>query len=173
MKSLITVGVLALLVALAANPASPQQRVAASFKVPASDSKYTKNFTIDIEDVPNHQIRIYEAYVDYSKNSVAFADVKVKEAWIRDFSDYIETNGHANGYVVYIMDNGDRFFTRRELVRQTIAEPDGTKRSVAIGVEAITGGTGKFKGMRGMLRVTVRWGTPNALEYAGEYWMQE
>jgi hypothetical protein len=52
------------------------------------------------------------------------------------------------------MENGDKFFTRQTTVAQNIVNPDGTRKNIATGAGVITGGTGKFVGIRGIVRTT-------------------
>jgi hypothetical protein len=153
-----------------------QHKTSIAFNLPASVIKDTQNYTIDVGDISGHQIRIYEAHAGFSKDTCKFAGVRAVGAWVRDSSDYIDTNGRATGYVIWMMESGDKIFSRRELVRQTYMNADGSKRSVAHGVETIVGGTGTFRGIRGTLRVKVFWdakGVLSELQYDGEYWLQD
>jgi hypothetical protein len=99
----------------------------------------------------------------------------VKEAWFRGYSDYTDINGRSWGYSTYVLENGDKIFARFDSTTQTTMNPDGSKKSANTGVETLSGGTGKFREIRGILRHTVipdlKVGTAGQSE--GEYWIAE
>jgi hypothetical protein len=53
-------------------------------------SKYTQTHIIDVDDVPNHQLRLFELHSVYTGDAPDFDGVKVKERFARAVSDYIE-----------------------------------------------------------------------------------
>jgi len=96
------------------------------------------------------------------------------ESWTRALSDYTDVNGRVFGYAIYQMENGEKIFGHYEGVTQT---PQGGKTSTPV-VITLTGGTGKFKDLRGMLR-GINVGTfsggravSNEIQYEGEYWFE-
>ena len=68
----------------------------------------------------------------------------------RGVSDYIDNNGTANIYVVYVLENGDKFFGHGAALVQNAGE--GKYTAVVVG--SITGGTGKLAGIQGVLRAS-------------------
>ena len=58
---------------------------------------------------------------------------------------------------MYVLENGDKFFTRSVLVAQST----GSGKLTATTVGQITGGTGKFAGIQGIVR-TVNTADPKA-----------
>jgi hypothetical protein len=71
----------------------------------------------------------------------------LKEQWTRGMSDYIDNNGPATLYNVWVLDNGDKFFVRTSLVAQSSG--DGKLMNMTSGV--ITGGTGSVARIHGII----------------------
>src|SRR6185295_19180767 len=139
--------------ALVVSPqAVAQQKHKFSYERSADTSEYTQQQRIDVGDVPGHQIRVYELKAVYPDDSVKFLDVSVKEEWNRAFSDYINTNGRHFGYCVYLLKNGDKIHCRIDGTTQATVNANGAKSNTFSGVTTLTGGTGKFRGIRGTLR---------------------
>jgi hypothetical protein len=124
-----------------------QQHV--SFKAVAENSKITQQKNIEIGDVPDHVVRIFEAHRTYPSNPPVINGLSIIEEWDRGSADYIDDNGPVTvQYTVYVMENGDRFFARLAEVVQTTALGDVT----ATYVGHITGGTGRLVGIQGIVR---------------------
>ena len=158
--------------------ASAQQRQQFLFTPPPGASKLEEQHIIDVGDVPGHQVRVYSVHYVYPQEAPpVFDDVKVKEAWQRAMSDYTDLSGRANGYYVYAMDNGDKVFARWEGLTQTTINPDGSKASEIWGVTTLTGGTGKFKGLRGTLhgssKIDFKGSPLPTRPTIGEYWFEQ
>ena len=85
-------------------------------------------------------------------------------------TDFTDLSGAATTYNEYVMESGDRIFTRGNLV----ARSAGGGSSKNIGSSTITGGTGKFVGIRGVLRsestANPKAGT-NETKAELEYWL--
>jgi hypothetical protein len=128
--------------------ASAQQKQRVSF-VAVGHSKYTKEHVIDVGDAPEHKLRLYELQRSFPEEAPVFEGARLVDLWIRAIADFTEVNGLATAYSVYVFDNGDKFFTRSDLVAVSDA---GKSTTLAAG--QITGGTGKFRGIRGIVRVT-------------------
>jgi hypothetical protein len=77
--------------------------------------------------------------------------MKIVGSWPRGISDYTDNNGQATSYSVYVLENGDKFFTRGSLI--AIQTPEESNLS-ATTVGPITGGTGKLSRITGMARST-------------------
>jgi hypothetical protein len=132
-------------IVLASHDASAQQMQRVSFKSVPENTKYTQQHVIEVGDVPNHQVRIYELHRTFPTNAPVINGEKLKEQWTRATSDYTDNNGTGATYSVYTLENGDKFFVRASL----IAQSEGGGKLTATTVGTITGGTGKFAGMQG------------------------
>ena len=145
------------------------------FKAPAGLAKYEQQHAIDVGDVPGHQIRILEAHSRFTDEAPAYDGVKVKDAWTRAATDYTDGNGRGLGYTLAELENGDKIFGRYESITQTTAGADGAKTTRTNAVTTLTGGTGKFKGIRGTIRSTVGtdFKTLGESMAEGEYWIEK
>ena len=134
--------------ALQTYSALAQEKQRVSFKVPAANTKYTQQTVIDVGDAPGHQIRIFELHRTYTGNQPVIAGLKLVENWSRAFSDYTDGNGLNPGYSEYVLENGDKFFTRFTCIA---ASPGDGKIDTTCTAQ-ITGGTGKLSNIRGVIR---------------------
>jgi hypothetical protein len=130
-----------------ANQAIAQQKQHVSFKASAENSKYTQQLTIDVGDMPNHVVRVFEVRYTFPNNAPVVNGLKLVEQWDRGFGDRIDGSGPATIYTVYVMENGDKFFVRNIGVVQNTA---GKLINTVVG--NITGGTGKLAGIQGNTR---------------------
>lgn len=159
--------------ALPASNAAAQEKQRVSFKVPAENAKYTQQLAIDVGNVPGHQVRVYELHWTFPSNPPVINGVKLAEVWGRATSDYTEGNGPGAGYIVYVLESGDEFFARWNLISQRSSE---SGKSNGTNVAAITGGTGKFSGIRGAVRQLAIFDPKAGLNEAQwdiEYWMEK
>ena len=108
--TLTTIALSCLAVALPANNALAQERLA--FKVGAENAKYTQQHAIDVGDVSGHRVRLFEIHRTYPSKAPEINGMKIVESWSRGISDYTNNNGEAITYGVYVLENGDKFFTR-------------------------------------------------------------
>jgi len=157
-------------------PAFAQQKHKFSYERSADTSEYTQQQRIDIGDVPGHQIRVYELKAVYPDDSVKFLDVAVKEEYNRAFSDYVNTNGRHFGYCLYVLKNGDKIHGRIDGTTQATVNAEGAKSITFSGVTTLTGGTGKFRGIRGTLRYSGFYdpvANRSGDKTDGEYWIEE
>ena len=160
-----------LAVALPANNALAQQRLV--FKVDAENTKYTQEHTVDVGDVSGHQVRIFEVRRTYPSNPPVINGMKIVESWTRGISDYTNNNGEGTVYGVYVLENGDKFFTRGALL--TVQTPDASSLT-AITVGPITGGTGKLARINGMARTSTSANPKagvNETQVDIEYWLPQ
>jgi hypothetical protein len=158
--------------ALTAGNAAAQNKQRVSFKLPAENSKYTQQQVIDVGDVPGHQVRVFEIYRAFPSNAPLINGVKLKEMWNRGLSDYTDGSGPNNGYTVFVLESGDKFFARTT----TLAQSTGAGKLTTAGAGPITGGSGKLAGIQGIIRTS---GTaePKAgiveTQYEIEYWLEK
>src|SRR6185503_15155839 len=127
--------------------AMAQEKQRISFKTSAENTKYTQQHSIEVGDVPGHHVRVYEIQRTFPNNPPMINGVAMKEQWTRAISDYTDNNGPGTTYGTYVLENGDKFFTRAALVAQNT----GQGKLTATTVGYITGGTGKFSGMQGII----------------------
>jgi len=144
---LTSMALLSLSIALPAGDASAQQKQKVSYKVPAENTKYTQQLTIPVGDVPGHKFRTREIHRTFPTNAPMNNGTRLKEVWSRNSTDWIDLNGPTNSYNTYVLENGDRFFTRTNTLGQNMA---GKRANTSVGT--ITGGTGKLVGMQGTVR---------------------
>jgi hypothetical protein len=145
------------LAALPIGDSAAQEKQRVSFKVSAPNTKYTQQHLIDVGDVPGHQVRVYEIYRSFPDNPPLINGVAIKEQWTRGVSDYTDNNGPGFTYTIYVLANGDKFFTRGALLAQSAGSGKLTANTVAY----ITNGTGKVAGIQGIVR-TVASADPKA-----------
>jgi hypothetical protein len=77
---------------------------------------------------------------------------------------------------VSTLENGDKIFSRNTILTHTSVGADGGRRTSFTSVTTLTGGTGKFTGIRGTLRgsgfTDLKSGT-SGTETQGEYWFEK
>jgi len=99
--------------------------------------------------------------------------MKIVESWTRGVSDYTDNNGEGTTYSVYVLENGDRFFTRGSLVA---VQSPGATNLTATTVGPITGGTGKLSRINGMARTSTSANPTagvNEIQVDIEYWLPQ
>ncbi|MBX9965211.1 MAG: hypothetical protein K2Y35_19285 [Burkholderiales bacterium] len=156
---------------ISTDEAAAQQKYSVT-RPPTTTSQYLQEHAIDVDDIPGHQVRVYEIRYSFPARDLAFGGVFVKQSLTRGSSDYIGGNGPFTTYTVYTLEDGNRVFSRSTGTTQ--ADPDGTRHFTF--VENYLGGTGKFKGIRGQMRGSgSRAPGAKSLEQqsAGEYWLDE
>ena len=145
----------AALLCLAAAPpagdalAQPQRL---TFKVEQENARYTQQHTIDVGDVPGHQVRVFEVRRTYPSDPPVINGVKIVQSWTRGISDYTNNNGPAVVYHVYVGENGDKFFVTSSAIS---VQAPGTRAMTITTVGTVTGGTGEFFGIQGLLRLSI------------------
>lgn len=160
--------------ALAVTPGAAQEVRKVALNSTDTTSKYTQQHTVDVGDAPGHQLRVYEIHRVYGKDSPVIEGLRMKENWIRGMSDYVNQDGPGMSYSVYMMENGDRIFTRANFVSQSVESDRATLKNMS--TATITGGTGKFKGIRGIIRSEINANPKSGFfESKGEmeYWIEK
>jgi hypothetical protein len=146
-STLVMAALLCLAITLPGSNALAQQKQQVSFKSSAENNKITQSHNVEVRDVPNHIVRVFEAHRTYPGNAPVINGVKLVESWDRGTLDLTDGNGpNTASYTEYVMENGDRFFARTNGVTQTEA---GKLTSTSVG--PITGGTGRFAAIHGVL----------------------
>jgi hypothetical protein len=152
-----------------ANEVLAQQQLV--FDVSAENTKYTQQYTVDVGDVSGHQVRLVEIHRTYPSNPPVINGMKIVESWTRGTSDYTNNNGEARSYSVYVLENGDKFFSRGTLI--AVQSPEESNLT-ATTVGPITGGTGKLSKINGMARTSTTANPKTGLNETHvdiEYWL--
>ena len=84
------------------------------FPLKQSDTEggYVEERTIDVGDAPGHQVRIYQLKYKYPKKDLMFLGVAVKESFTSGISDYTNGSGQFTNYSVYVLEDGNKIFSR-------------------------------------------------------------
>jgi hypothetical protein len=154
-----------------ASPVLAQQKYTVSQPTHAI-SKLTQEHIIEVGDVDGHKLRVYEVRNEYPQNDLAFAGVAVKEMLSHGVSDFVNGSGSFMAYNVFTMADGNKVFVR--VTGTTQSNPAEGNRSSS--VENFVGGTGKFKGIRGQMRNTLKrapGSTTFDVQISGEYWIED
>jgi hypothetical protein len=171
-------GLLVTCAALISSGALAQERFKLESNSEGQVGRYIQQLTIDVGDVPGHQVRVVEIHYTYNdKSRFAFNGVKVREGWARGYSDQVSGIGPAWGYVVYLLEDGDRVMGQYSGTAEGELTPAGSRKGTYRGTTRFTGGTGKHKGVRGLLVTNVRYDTDpklghNIADSKGEYWLE-
>jgi hypothetical protein len=142
-------------------------------------SKYIQQYKIDVGDVPGHQVRIQETQrIHNDKSTLAFAGTRVKESWVRGYSDYTNGKGKAWGYGQWILEDGGKVYFEYVGTAHAESTSTGSLKGTYHGTTHIKGGTGKYKGIRGTTTDSVSFDNDpkngfNQNEANGEYWFEE
>ncbi len=126
-----------------------QQKQKVSFKATTENTKYTQQLNLEVGNLPNHFVRAFEIHRTYPTNPPVINDLKLVEMWERGLVDIVDGNGSVTQYGVYVVENGDKFFTRSS----GVVLSDGTGKVTADDAGTITGGTGRLATMQGTIRV--------------------
>ena len=173
MAAMLTAGCV---LSLASLDAYAQEKIKYSFGGKAASTKYVQQHALDVGDAPGHQLRIAELVATYGADAPEYGGVKAVEARTRLSSDYTDGSGRMQIYVVLLMANGDRIYQRSEGLTHSSSAADGSRKTAFSTVTTLTGGTGKFATIRGVLRTTgftdFKVGTSGA-STEGEYWFEK
>ena len=181
MKKIILASVLSLVLLVvfgldAISPVVAQEKHKQAYTIPGKYRTYITQNTLDVKDVPGHQIRIYELHTvfpaDWPHKTAGLRPVKAIQWGV---SDYVNWSGRHYGYEIVIMENGDRTYSKFEGTTYTTLLPQGKVKSTFSGTGTITGGTGKLRGIRGTSKYTGIFDPTKGLNEAtfeGEYWME-
>src|SRR5438067_2543025 len=118
--ALTAVASLCLAAAVPASHAFAQQTQHVSYKVGAENAKYTQQQFLDVGDIADHQVRSFEIHRTFPSNAPVINGMKIKEQWTRGISDYVDNNGTATVYGVYVLESGDKFFTRGTVLARSV-----------------------------------------------------
>ncbi|MDH4095536.1 MAG: hypothetical protein OEV81_12235 [Betaproteobacteria bacterium] len=176
MKRGIAATVLATLFALVAGETLAQQKHKYFFKPPPGTTKFMQTHQMDVGDVSGHQLRLAEAQSTFGDEAPVLDGVKAREIRGILVSDYVGGTGNAFLYRVWALENGDKVYSRMDIMAPTTIGADGARTTSYTAVEKLNGGTGKFKGLRGTLFTTgfsdLKTKT-SGTQTEGEYWFEQ
>lgn len=166
-------------ISFSANVAQAQKHYPIEEKPEWSTGKYIQQHAIDVDDVPGHKVRILELqYIYNDQSELAISSVKVKEIWVRGYSDYTNGKGRSWGYATWLLADGNKVFL--EYSGTTLANPTatGSVRGSYHGVSRLVSGTGKFSRIRGTITEINDFDNDpkegyNRSESKGEYWFEK
>jgi hypothetical protein len=168
--------VVAAAIACLAASAAAQDKTRLTFTIPASLTKYTAQHTLPVGDAPGHEVRIFAITRTLGADAPSIGGVKVKDIASTGYSDYTDLNGPGTSYQVITLVNGDKIFARANIVSHNLAWTDASKKGAENRVAGpITGGTGKFVGIRGTMRNASQFDPrsgSNDSRFDLEYWIQ-
>jgi hypothetical protein len=168
MHSLATAGLIGL---FGTGMAAAQEKQRVSFKAPVENTKYTQSVSLTVPDVPNHILRAYDTHTTYANNAPVINGVKLVESSTTGIGDRFDGSGDGRRYYVFVMENGDKFFVRDS---QTVQNRSGKTNDTGSGL--ITGGTGKFAGMHGLVLESGSFDIKAGLaesQFDIEYWIEK
>jgi hypothetical protein len=126
-----------------------QQRQHVSYKTSAENAKYVQMLNVEVGDVPNHIVRVFDLHRTHPDGPVINGSKLVEES-VRGMTEVTDGGGSSTVYGIYVLANGDKFFAKMLQVNQNNAG-----KVMATGIGPITGGTGKLADMHGVVHFTV------------------
>jgi hypothetical protein len=141
--------------------------------------RYVQQHIIDVDDVPGHQIRVYEIQRTYAADRPTIIEgERIVEAWIRGSSNYTGGIGPVWSYTTYVTDKGNKIFVESLGTSETEATATGSRRGTYNGTAKFIGGTGPFARIRGVMVDVSKFDTDpkvgyNTLDSHGEYWFAQ
>jgi hypothetical protein len=142
-------------------------------------SRYVQQLSIDVDDEPGHQVRVYENQRVYPADKQPIVDgERIVEVWGRGFSNYSSGVGPSWGYGVWITEKGSKIFLEYSGTAESQATEAGSKRGTYHGTSRLVGGTGRFSKIRGYLVEVTKFDTDPKAGYVigdsrGEYWFDK
>ena len=160
---------LCLALVLPAGSAVAQQKQHVSYKTSAANTKYAQQLNVDAGDAPGHIVRVWDLTRNHRENPPIINGIKLVEETARGITDVIDGNGTATFYSVFTMENGDKIFARSV---QASTGDSGTITAIAAG--PITGGTGKFEQIHGVVKFAVKFNVTSGFNEGQadiDYWI--
>jgi hypothetical protein len=142
--------VIALLaVSLSAGCVFAQTKQQVSLRIPFENLKFDVSQSVEVGDVPNHIVRVFDLHYTLPSNSAPLINgIKIKEIRQRGTANITDGIGTTSSYFLYLMENGDKFFVRNEAIIQRTA----AGKLASTGIGHIFGGTGKLASIQGTTR---------------------
>lgn len=113
----------------------------------SDEVKYVEQKSIVVNDVDGHIIRIFKTETKHKNSKANCENLKVVKTDFFGISDYIFKNGTVTGYSIATYDDGSKIFSVLDGIAHT--PKDQKKNGIVSLTINITGGTGKYKGVKG------------------------
>lgn len=111
-----------------------------------SSQRSVAKSTTAIGDVPNHEV-FQETLISAVK--YANPDYKVTEEWVFNQVDQTDGAGAHRGYWIHFHEGGEQTYGTYQGNHRTVSNADGSWLSSWEGKHQFTGGTGKYKNIKG------------------------
>ena len=118
-----------------------------SQKTSSDEVEYIEQKAIAVDDVDGHIIRIFKTETNHKNSKANCENLKVVKTDFFGISDYVYKNGTVTGYSIATYDDGSKIFSNLHGIAHT--PKDQTKNGIVSLTITITGGTGKYKGVKG------------------------
>jgi hypothetical protein len=151
------------------------ERYPLSYDAAAAETAYVKHYHIEVGDVPQHVLRLYDLRRVFPRRPPVFSGVAATEMQERGTAELVDQSGSESAHVTYVLEDGNRVFGRYTGTVRTSRWPDGSRHYDIQGRIELTGGTGRFASLRGS--VSVRFALDPGAESSqgestGEYWFE-
>lgn len=141
----------------------------------ASEAPYAKRYRVEVGDVPLHVLEVYSRRRAFTKRPPVFDGVRAAECQEHGVLDLIDQNGTESGYVIFVLEDGERVLGRYSGTFAARRWPDGSRHYDVGGSLELTGGSGRFGKIHGQLRIwqALDPGADSSQGQAeGEYWFE-
>ena len=115
-------------------------------KYTKKNAHYISREDVYPSDVPKHKI---SQFVEISTNTYSDSDFGTSDNWTYGHSDSVAGNGTHRGYSVSKFKNGDKVYAKWEGTHKITFKEGGVWEVNTEGKFQWTGGTGKFKNIKG------------------------
>jgi hypothetical protein len=153
-----------------------QEKYSFNHSSPPETSRYIRDHSIDVDDVPGHKVRIVEIQRTYTNDQPVIMGTKVVETWFRGFTDYVGGTGPGHGYETWVLEDGNKLYLELIFLSSTEPTATGSRRGTSRASFRLIGGTGKFAPIQGTLTSSTEFDTDPKAGYNrptihGEYWI--
>jgi hypothetical protein len=158
---------------LPAQDLSAEERHALSFDLGATPARQIRQFRIAVQDVPKHELRLYERQRDFAHRTFSIGAIEVEAMREWGTADLVDENGTETACVAFRLADGNRVFGRYRGTVATRRWPDGSRHYDVRGSLELTGGTLRFEAIRGTILIwqALDPGADSSQGRAqGEYW---
>jgi hypothetical protein len=99
----IVIALLAVSLSVSCVVAQPKQQV--SVKIPLQNLKFESHQSIEVGDVPNHIVRVFDLHYTMPSNGAPLINgIRLKEVWQRGTADIAAGVGTTSSYFLYLME---------------------------------------------------------------------
>jgi hypothetical protein len=120
--------------------------------------------TLNLEDVPQHVVQLSYEIHDHTSTCPEIGDFR---SFIYSYADTVAGSGTGVGYWTNVTKAGDKLFGNHKITLKTDIKEGGSWEMTFSGEFELTGGTGKFEGIKGKGTLTGK-GTPEGMSWNWE-----